>query len=219
MACAVVLVLLSLFPDVSRNRLERVLGRSRVSTVRRTRWRVPSIRSGESTRRRRAVVMLCRVLAAELRSGQPPQEALRVATAEAGPLVGPVATDAESLRLAADRDPDLWALAYLAVCWEVAADTGAGLAEVVDTLAHDLTEQEDQRSEASARTSGPRATAFVLTGLPLVGTAMSLALGGSPLAFLLTTPLGLTCLLLGVTLDALGVWWTLRMVRSATTAV
>lgn len=219
MACAAALVLLSLFPDAARDRLERVLGRPRAPTIRRTGWRVPSVRAGGSADRRRAVVMLCRVLAAELRAGQPPQEALRVAAAEAGPLVGPVAADAESLRLAAGRDPDLWALAYLAVCWEVAADTGAGLAEVVDTLARDLTEREDQRSEAIARTSGPRATAFVLTGLPLVGTAMSLALGGSPLAFLFTTPLGLTCLLLGVALDALGVWWTLRMVRSATAAV
>ena len=42
----------------------------------------------EGEARRRAVVLLCRVTAAELRAGQPPESALRVAVLEAGPLVG-----------------------------------------------------------------------------------------------------------------------------------
>ncbi len=167
----------------------------------------------EGPERRRAVVLLCRVMAAELRAGQPPEVALRVAALEAGPLVGEV-TDAGSLRRAAERDEDLWALAYLAACWEVAAETGAGLAGVVDALAVSLTEREEQRDEVSARTAGPRTTALVLSGLPLVGMAMSAGLGGSPLVFLFTTPLGLLCLGVGVLLDLAGAWWTLRMVRS-----
>jgi tight adherence protein B len=48
-----------------------------------------------------------------------------------------------------------------------------------------------------------------------VGLLMASGLGGSPLVFLFTTPLGLACLVLGVVLDLLGAWWTLRMVRSA----
>ncbi len=171
-------------------------------------------RRNEGADRRRAVVLLCRVTAAELRAGQPPEVALRVAALEAGPLVGEV-TDADSLRRAADREEDLWALAYLAACWEVAAETGAGMAGVVDALAVSLTEREEQREEVSARTAGPRTTALVLSGLPLLGMAMSAGLGGSPLVFLFTTPLGLLCLGLGVLLDLVGAWWTLRMVRSA----
>ena len=97
--------------------------------------------------------------------------------------------------------------------FEVAAETGAGLAGVVDALAVSLTEREEQRDEVSARTAGPRTTALVLSVLPLVGMAMSAGLGGSPLVFLLTTPLGLLCLGLGVLLDLVGAWWTLRMVR------
>ncbi len=101
------------------------------------------------------------------------------------------------------------------MCWDVAAETGAGLATVVDGLAENLTEQEEQRAEALARTAGPRTTAFVLGGLPVVGVLMSGGLGGSPLAFLFTTPLGLACLVGGVALDVLGVWWTVRMLRGA----
>ena len=192
--------LAGLFPTVPRQRIPR-----------------PSLRAfldrrNEGAERRRAVVLLCRVMAAELRAGQPPEVALRVAVLEAGPLVGEV-TDAGSLRRAAERDEDLWALAYLAACWEVAAETGAGLAGVVDALAVSLTEREEQRDEVSARTAGPRTTALVLSVLPLVGMAMSAGLGGSPLVFLFTTPLGLLCLGLGVLLDLVGAWWTLRMVR------
>ncbi|NYJ35424.1 type II secretion system F family protein [Nocardiopsis aegyptia] len=170
----------------------------------------------EGVARRQAVIALCRVLATELRAGQPPLEALRLSAAEAGPALAEV-SDAESMRALVERDPDLRALGYLAVCWEVAADTGARLADVVDTLAEGLTEQEEQRAEAAARTAGPRTTAAVLSGLPLVGLLMASGLGGSPLVFLFTTPLGWACLVSGVALDVLGAWWTLRMVRSALT--
>ncbi len=171
----------------------------------------------EGSRRRRAVVVLCRILAAELRAGQPPDEALRMSAAQAGPSVAGL-RDAASMRAAADRDPDLWALAYLAACWEVCAETGAGLAGVVDALAEELTAHEEQRSEVAARTAGPRTTAIVLGGLPLVGLLMSAGLGGSPLVFLFTTPVGLGCLVGGAALDLLGAWWTLRMVRGAVDA-
>ncbi len=178
------------------------------------RWRVRVLAARRSGERRRAVISLCRTLAAELRAGQPPEEALRLAVVQAGPSVSAV-SDARSLRTAAGSDPDLAALSYLAVCWDVAAETGAGLATVVEGLAENLTEQEEQRAEALARTAGPRTTAFVLGGLPVVGVLMSAGLGGSPLVFLFTTRLGLACLVGGVALDVLGVWWTVRMLRGA----
>lgn len=229
--CAIGLVFLSLVPSGRRRRLATVLPRRdtprrrdplgrlrsagrRLLNTGRGSMRSVGARDGEV--RRQAVIALCRVLATELRAGQPPREALRLSAAEAGPALAGV-TDTGSLRAAAGHDPDLRGLAYLAVCWEVAADTGARLADVVDTLAEGLTEQEEQRAEAAARTAGPRTTAMVLSGLPLVGLLMASGLGGSPLVFLFTTPLGLACLVLGVVLDLLGAWWTLRMVRSALT--
>ncbi|MFE9246955.1 type II secretion system F family protein [Nocardiopsis sp. NPDC006938] len=199
----------------------RLVPRWRPERARR-RLRPPSLRPllallarrREGTRRRWAVIRLCRTMAAELRAGQSPESALRIAAVEGGALVGAVSDPAE-LRGAAARDEDLWALAGLAACWEVASETGAGLAGVVDEFAENLTEREEQRAEAWARTAGPRTTALVLCGLPLVGMAMSAGLGGSPLVFLFTTPVGLLCLGLGVLLDLVGVWWTLRMVRRA----
>ncbi|WP_017606915.1 type II secretion system F family protein [Nocardiopsis alkaliphila] len=212
--CALAAALLWAPPWAGRYRLTSILSRPRTG-----RWSAPSFRSPlairrEDAERRRALIWLCRVMAAELRAGQPPESALRVAAVEAGPLVGEL-TDAESLRRTARREEGLHALSYLAVCWEVASETGAGLAAVVDELAANLTEQEELRAEVCARTAGPRTTALMLTGLPLVGLAMSGGLGGSPLAFLFTTPLGLLCLGGGLLLDLIGAWWTLRLVRGA----
>ena len=212
--CASTAALLWSWPRTGRYRLVAVLSPPRPERRPGPFFRSPLAARRQDTERRRAVVSLCRVMAAELRAGQPPESALRVAAVEAGPLVGEL-TDADSLRRAAQQEEGLWALSYLAVCWEVASETGAGLAAVVDELAANLTEQEESRAEASARTAGPRTTALMLTGLPLVGLAMSGGLGGSPLVFLFTTPLGLLCLGGGLSLDLLGAWWTLRLVRGA----
>lgn len=206
--CSALLALLCLAPGSRPVRLSRALP---------PRYRAPRRRPGRTRRRERvSPVALCRVLAAELRAGQPPDEALRLSAAEAGL---PGVAGADDLRRAASDDPELWALAYLAVCWEVTADTGAGLADVVDSLAAELTEHQERRAEAVARTNGPRTTAALLCVLPAIGILLSAGIGGSPLEFLFTTPLGLACLTAGAALDAAGVWWTLRMVNSATAEV
>ncbi|MFJ6022868.1 type II secretion system F family protein [Nocardiopsis alba] len=213
--CALGAALLWSSPPGGRHRLVLLLpGTPSVLRRRPPAWRLPSFTDRTSAERRRAVISLCRVMAAELRAGQPPEPALAMASVEVGPLVGGL-SDVASLRRAAGREEDLRALAYLAACWEVASETGAGLADVVDELAAGLTEREELRAEAVARTAGPRTTALVLSGLPLVGLVMSAGLGGSPLTFLFTTAWGLLCLSVGVALDLIGAWWTLRMVRGA----
>ncbi|MFD0777121.1 type II secretion system F family protein, partial [Streptomonospora algeriensis] len=104
-------------------------------------------------------------------------------------------------------------LGHLAACWSVVADTGAGLADIVDRLSASLASAEALRRELGAQIAGPRATAVLLSVLPVLGLGMATALGGSPLAFLFTTPAGLVCLAAGLVLDAAGLFWTHRMVR------
>ncbi|WP_460747434.1 type II secretion system F family protein [Nocardiopsis oceani] len=212
--CLLAAALLWSLPPVGRYRLAAVLPRGPRRQLPRPSFRELIARRNEAAERRRAVIVLCRVMAAELRAGQPPELALRVAALEVGHLAVGVSTPG-SLHRAAERDEDLSALAYVAVCWEVASETGAGLAGVVDELADSLTEREEQRAEVAAKTAGPRMTALLLSGLPVVGLAMSAGLGGSPLVFLFTTSLGLACLVCGAFLDLAGAWWTLRMVRGA----
>ncbi|NYI96883.1 tight adherence protein B [Streptomonospora nanhaiensis] len=178
--------------------------------------------------RRRAVVELCRVLAAELRAGRDPNAAVDSAVTELEPGVR---ADFAPLGAAARTGQDLAAplrglaalrgaggLAYLAACWRVAAATGAGLADVVDRLADALADEDARRRELNAQLAGPRATAAMLSALPVLGLAMAGALGGAPLAFLFTTPAGLVCLAAGLLLDTAGLLWTRRMVRGVLAA-
>ncbi|TQN28709.1 tight adherence protein B [Haloactinospora alba] len=180
-------------------------------------------------RRQRAVVELCRILAAELRAGRTPAEALAssvsridpVVAAEFAPLAN-VAWPGEDLTLTlgtmAHRSGSA-GLGYLAACWRVSSDTGAGLAGVVERLADSLARDEAQRREFSAQLAGPRSTALLLSVLPGAGVVMAALVGASPVAFLFTTPAGWGCLLGGAALNVAGVCWINRMARRALTAV
>ncbi|UOE22169.1 type II secretion system F family protein [Thermobifida halotolerans] len=173
-------------------------------------------------RRLHGCVDVCRTMVAELRCGSTPAAALATAVRDTDPLLAAELADvaalteaghdpAPALRSAA-RLPGASGLAGLAVCWRVAASSGAGLAAVVERLAEGLTQEEALLRELDAQLAGPRATAALLAGLPVLGLLMAGALGGAPLSFLLTTPLGVGCLAAGTALDALGLWWIRRMV-------
>ncbi|MFB9800077.1 type II secretion system F family protein, partial [Streptomonospora salina] len=194
-----------------------------IPPVRRLRTRIARMAGRESRRRRRAVAELCAVLAAELRAGRSPGEAVVTAVDELDPDSGrELAPLSEAARSGHDVTVALRALAgtrgagglgHLAACWRVAADTGAGLAGVVDRLSESLAREEALRRELGAQLAGPRATAVLLSVLPALGLGMATALGGSPLTFLFTTPAGLLCLAAGLALDAAGLFWTHWMVR------
>ncbi|MEU6034396.1 type II secretion system F family protein [Actinomadura sp. NPDC047616] len=121
---------------------------------------------------------------------------------------------ADRLERLAER-PGAEGLRLLAACWRIGAERGGTLAAVLDGLADALRDEEEQRQEIAAQLAGPKATARLLSGLPLLGLAMAAALGAKPLAFLFGTIPGLGCLATGVTLDVLGMWWTSRLARAA----
>ena len=173
----------------------------------------PASRRRAAHERSRAVQALG-ALAAELEAGQSPREALLRAGGE--PCVWPVASGAVrmdgdvpgALLVDAQRHPPL---SHLAACWEVAAASGAGLAAAVVRLATAERAAEDVRVDLEGQLAGPRATARLLSLLPLVGIGVGMLLGSDPLAWLLTTGPGRACLLAGLALTALGTWWTGRI--------
>jgi tight adherence protein B len=79
------------------------------------------------------------------------------------------------------------------------------------TLLASARASEDVRRQLAAQLAAPKATARMLSALPLVGLLMGLLLGGDPLGWLLSTAPGLICLLGGVALTGLGAWWTHRI--------
>ncbi len=115
----------------------------------------------------------------------------------------------------ASRRPGAEGLRLLAACWRIGAERGGTFASVVDELAMALRDEEAHREEVAAQLAGPRATARLLAGLPLLGLAMAAALGAHPVAFLLGTWPGIGCLILGAALDLAGLAWTRRIAESA----
>lgn len=190
------------------------------------RWRAAQLRARAGATERAAAVQACTVLAGELSVGRtaaealaaaaqvaigPSREALRAAAAAAG-LGGDVAG---ALAAGASGSAVSHVLRALAACWTVCAASGSGLAASVQRLEDGLRSDQAQRRTVEAELAGPRATAALLAVLPLVGLAMAGGLGADPLHVLLHTPAGVVCLALGLGLDAVGVWWTARLVALA----
>ena len=188
--------------------------------VARRRW------SAAQGRERAAAVEAVAVLAAELRAGRDPGAALAAAAGVAeGPVAEALGAGSRALRLGADPAPVLReaaatsaagpALRGLAACLAVCSGSGASLAHAVDDVAQALRDEAEQRLAVETELAGPRATAALLAGLPVAGTALAAALGARPLHVLLHTPVGGVCLVLGVVLDLAGLAWTERLVGGA----
>jgi tight adherence protein B len=161
-------------------------------------------------------------LAAEIGAGQPPVFALERAARAChdadllrlaqGAVLG--ADACGGLRLLAVR-PGWRALDHVAVCWQVSFGAGSGLADALRRTAALMRDDDDVAREVSATLAAPRATVRMLAALPLVGLAMGGLLGAQPWSVLLGTSYGLVCLLVGLLLDATGVWWVERLARAA----
>lgn len=174
-------------------------------------------RNTRADARRREAAELILGLSAELTAGLPLDIALlRAAAANpvcphavaAATIGGDVAV---SLRRDA-QDQGLPVLASLATVWQVAQGSGAGLAAAAHRLGTAALAQQRMRRELASQMAGPRATARVLAVLPAVGLILGSGLGGSPLAWLVGTPIGLVVLVVGVALDVAGLLWIRVMV-------
>ncbi|MCC9307542.1 type II secretion system F family protein [Kitasatospora sp. RB6PN24] len=192
------------------------------------RWRLRQRADRRARERAAAVIELCAALAAELRSGATPEQALDAVAEHSDDVLrrlGPeAAARLAAVRYGADVPAALRWLATLpgggganaiAACWQVTADSGSGLAVALDRVAEALRADRALREEVSGELAGPRTTAIVLAALPAVGLALGTALGAGPLRILLGTPLGVGCLVTGVLLEITGLVWTGRIVREA----
>ena len=188
-------------------------------------WSVHSLLARHRARRtrlhRRAqVVSMCDALVAELQAGQPPGSAVAAVArewpelevvSEAARLGGDVPTTLRALAGRPGNEP----LSQVAAGWEVAYRSGAGLAGVLDRLAHVLRDDEEVRREVAASLASPRATAVMLAVLPVFGIALGTAIGADPARVLLGSLSGAVCLAIGCVLALCGLFWVERIADRA----
>jgi tight adherence protein B len=178
-------------------------------------------RRSRHTQERRAAIELVAAFAAELRAGQPVRQALvRAQESNPGDFAGHVVAVAElggdvpnALESVA-MQCELPVLRSLGALWRVAEGSGAGLAQAADRLAIAQAESELARAELSAQLVGPRTTARVLAGLPILGMLLGSGLGASPLTWLIGSLWGWLILTIGCALEVAGLWWIARLTRS-----
>lgn len=173
-------------------------------------------RARAADRRADEVLAVCEALASDLTAGQPPVACLTRAAAE-WPELGPVAVAGEmgadvpaALRLLARR-PGAGQLRSLAASWQVAHETGSGLAAAVQRAAHGIRAERRTARLVSAELASARATARMLAVLPVGVLLLGAGVGGDPLGLLLTTPFGLGCLAVGLGLSLAGLTWLERI--------
>ncbi len=165
------------------------------------------------------------VLVAELRAGAHPAVAMAAAATDAttgvAPVLGAAATAARlggdvPAALRADGEPALrpW-LVRLADAWALAQRHGVPLAGLLDAVRGDAEQRARFAADLDARLAGPRATAAVLAGLPVLGLLLGQAVGADPWRVLAGTAAGQLLLVLGTALISAGVAWSGRIVTSA----
>lgn len=183
---------------------------------------------GPARARRRqyaAQVQLLDSLAAALEAGLPVARAVAVATTRAGAgLEHPAAWQAVH-RAAQDgqRLAPAWrrlarvtgspTVGSVARAWAVAESTGAPLATAVRSAAHAARERHRLERGVDVATAGARATATVLTALPVAGIGLAALLGIGPARLYGTVP-ALASLLCGLLLLLVGHASVTRMVGS-----
>lgn len=106
----------------------------------------------------------------------------------------------------------------VAACIETAEASGSPLAGVLERLAAQLESDADAAAARAVALAGPRATAQVLSVLPLAGLGLGMLMGADLIGLVLSTPLGSLCLGLGGALTVAGRWWSAQLVRSASEA-
>ncbi|WP_051581552.1 type II secretion system F family protein [Pseudonocardia acaciae] len=174
-----------------------------------------------------ALVDALGVMTTELRAGaHPANAAADAATSGTAAVHRVLASVATGARLGADvpallgryatAEPDLpGELERLAGAWALAERHGVALAELLDAVRADLDARIRLTGQVTAQLAGPKASAAVLAGLPLLGIALGQGIGANPWHVLTATPVGQLLLVVGTALVCAGVTWSGRIMSKA----
>lgn len=162
------------------------------------------------------VLAVCEAMASDLAAGQPPLASLDRAARqwpEFAPVAvaGHMAADVPSVLRVLSSRPGARQLRTLAATWQVAHDTGSGLARAIAQSAEAIRSDRRTRRLVAAELAAAHATARMLAVLPFGVLLLGSGIGGDPVGFLTGTTAGLGCLALGLGLSFAGLLWLERI--------
>jgi tight adherence protein B len=171
-------------------------------------------------RRRRSLRDAIRLLVSELEAGSSTERALLAAVDAADARSGAVFLAAAGAVSNGGSAGDIFSQAEpmlrpLGAAWGVADRAGIAPAEALARIAADLDAELDKDAAVSVMLAGPRSSALLLAGLPLLGLLLGAAMGARPLPFLVGSSVGHVVGVIGIGLDAAGVLWTQRLIALA----
>lgn len=106
-------------------------------------------------------------------------------------------------------------VALVAAALVLGAEAGGARARAIDGVAATLRDRRAVAAEVDALATQARASALVMMGAPVAFAALGLLSDPEVARFLLATPAGLACLVVGLGLDAMAGWWMVGIARSA----
>ncbi len=183
-------------------------------------WLVQQSRA-EQARHRAAdeVVHACQAVAAQLKVGDVPAQALSTVAADT-PLLAPVAAtqaiggDVPAALEALAERPGCHGLTALARSWQLCQVTGAPIADAANRVADGLRADAATERLVAAELAAPRASGRMLAALPALGIGLGFLGGGNPIDFLGRTLIGQTCLAAAICLVCAGLVWTTLLGRT-----
>ncbi|GAA1940200.1 type II secretion system F family protein [Nocardioides marmoribigeumensis] len=197
-----------------------VLGAVAVAGLVVVRLRAAARAERDAAGRQQSVLDACEALVGELRAGRPLAPALDGAS-RVWPDLAPVALRArlggdvpDALRDLAAR-PGADVLRRAAGAWELCASSGSGLVHALDLVLETVRADQAARRQVRTELAATRATARMVSALPLLLLVGAQGAGADPWHVLLATVPGQVCLLAGTGLLGVGLMWIERIARSA----
>ncbi|AZA10171.1 type II secretion system F family protein [Corynebacterium pseudopelargi] len=172
-----------------------------------------------------SIAAIVHTISTELRVGADPATALAHAAEqerESG-IAAAFASAARATRSGAQPGAQLHAMAQhypalapIARYWMIAEEHGVALAPLLEQSHRQLRARLERTRSTNAALQGPKATAIILSLLPLVGMLLGSAMGVNVPSVLLGNALGNLLLLIGVSLLSAGAWWSNKIIQGAT---
>lgn len=112
-----------------------------------------------------------------------------------------------------DTNNDLTSNSFAQI-WQTCETNGASLSPVLTKFNEQLQVEKELRQELESSLSGAKLSAIVLAFLPIIGVLLANFLGANSFNWIINSNVGKICLILGIFLEILGIFWVKKIINN-----